>query len=170
MKVIKKIIKMVAVVFIVLLMAVILLMMCTSDDPSPKKMEQTGKETAEKETKKKESKKEEKVNENGFTDHEEATYRMVVESMTDEYLADYKSKTQDWEFAKFDDEGRVLVTTKYILKDSSEKQPALAVVSFEEDTGMMHGYFLSVGDKIYLDDGSCDEFFENLSEINQAME
>ena len=109
----------------------------------------------------------EKVNPNGFTDDEISTYVTITQSISDEYLSNYKSpwSFDDWNIAKFDDEGNIIVTTKYTLKDVTDKQDVMCVFHWDEGKEAYTAHFLSVGTHVFLDDGYCDEFFENINGI-----
>ena len=110
---------------------------------------------------------EEEVDENGWTKDDKINFKTITEIISDEYLSDYKSpwSLDDWVFAKFDDEGRIIVTTDYTVKDTSIKQPVMCVFTYVTEDEAYKGHFLSVGDMVFLDDGTCDEFFQNLQDI-----
>lgn len=110
---------------------------------------------------------------NGWTDNNYAEFVTITQQISDEYVANYKAPWgyDDWTFAKFDDEGKIIATTKYTFDNMSEKQDVMCVFTVGEDADKdgyvdsYKGHYLSIGNKVYLDDGSCDEFFENLESI-----
>lgn len=114
----------------------------------------------------------EETDANGWTEDDKINFKTIVEMTSDEYIGDYKSPwaLDDWVFAKFDDTDKVIVTTKYTLKESSEKQPVICVFSWKPETEEYKSRFLSIGDNIYLDDGSCDEVFEKISGLATSTE
>ena len=109
------------------------------------------------------------VDANGWTKDDKVTFMTITQSLSDEFLSDYKSPwgLEDWTFAKFDDEGKIVVTTKYTLKDSSEKQPVMCIFTYDAEQQGYKGHFLLVGEKVYLDDGSCDEILEKLMQLSE---
>lgn len=119
----------------------------------------------------KEQEEQEEVDANGWTEDDKITFMTIVQAISDEYLADYKSpwSINDWTFSKFDNEGKVVATTKYTLKEYSEKQPVMCVFTWNPEDESYRGHYLAVGNSVYIDDGSCDEFFENLANIAESM-
>lgn len=114
----------------------------------------------------------------GWTTSDYANFASIVKGMSDEYVANYKTPfglENGWQYAKFDDTGKIIVTTKYTFKNMNEKQDVVAVFTPGEDKnddGFSDTYiahFLLIGDAIYVNDGSCDDFFENLQSIQENM-
>ncbi len=114
------------------------------------------------------------VDANGWTTDNYFEFRTITESVSDEYVVNYKSEwgNEDWQFAKFDDNGKVMVTTEYTFDNLNTKQYVVCIFTVNmDDNGSVETYkkhFLSIGDKIFLNDGSCDEFFENIQEIKNS--
>lgn len=106
-----------------------------------------------------------KTDANGWTDNDYAQFMMVTEKISDDYVSNYEAPwgKNDWSFAKFDDNGNIIANTKYAFKNSNEKQDVICVFHLEGDK--IFGHYLSVGDKVYLNDGTCDEALNNLNEI-----
>lgn len=121
---------------------------------------------------------EKKVDANGWTLDDYGTFSSITKQISDEFVANYKAPwglETDWKFAKFDDEGRVVVTTKYSFKNINEKQMVMCVFSPKDGDGdgstdSFDAHYLSIGNTVYLDDGTCDEFFESLQEISNYLE
>lgn len=139
-------------VIIVLTLAIIIPLIAIGTDDA-KKEKNTEKQVTKKET-----------DANGWTEDDKITFKTIVEMTSDEYIDDYKSPwaLDDWTFAKFDSTDKVIATTKYTLKEFSEKQPVMCVFSWKLETEEYKARFLSIGDKIYLDDGSCDDVLDKI--------
>ena len=118
-----------------------------------------------------ETAKEEETDAYGWTVHDKTQFQAIMQVESDKYLDDYKTPwaQDDWDFTKFDDEGNVMVTTDYTLKDSSVKQPAMCVFLWNPDDETYILHYLSVGNMVFVDDGTCDDFFEGMQEINDAL-
>ena len=129
-----------------------------------------GVDGSEKEKKAEQQAEKAEVDANGWTEDNKITFKTIVEMASDEYIDDYKSPwaLDDWTFAKFDDTDKIIAITKYTLKESSEKQPVMCVFSWKSETEEYKSRFLSIGNKIYLDDGSCDEVFEKINELTNT--
>lgn len=114
---------------------------------------------------------------NGWTDNNYAEFVTITQTISDEYVSNYKAPWgyDDWTFAKFDNEGKIIATTKYTFDNMSEKQDVMCVFTIGEDTDKdgysdsYKGHYISIGNKVYLDDGSCDEFFKNLESITDSQ-
>lgn len=114
----------------------------------------------------------------GWTRHDYVEFMSITKAISNEYIANYKAPflPDNWKFAKFDDEGRIMATTKYSFNNINEKQDMVCVFTRGEerdDDGWAETYtphFLSVGDNIYVNDGSCNEFFQNLQNAMQYYE
>lgn len=104
---------------------------------------------------------------NGWTDADYAEFITIVEKMSDEYVANYKAPwgKDGWTFANFDDTGKIVATTKYTFENADEKQDVFCV--FARDGEKMFGHYLSIGGKVYIDDGTCDDFFENIASLSE---
>ena len=154
----------------VTVLVVFLLALAVPTSDTEEKKEEKPKETEKVEKKKKPEK--EKVNPNGFTDDQMGMIVAITQSISDEYLAHYKApwSFDDWTVAKFDDQGNIMVTTKYTLKEVSAKQDVMCVFYWNEEGESYLPHFLSVGPQVFYDDGYCDEFFANMGEILEAME
>lgn len=115
----------------------------------------------------------------GWTKKDYQEFRSITWTMSDKYVANYKKFFSDpdtWKYAKFDDEGKIMVTTSYAFKNSNEKQYVISIFTRGDDkdndgvADSFSPHFLSIGDTIYINDGSCDEFFQNLQESMQYFE
>ena len=113
----------------------------------------------------------EEVDAKGWTENNKRNFRVITMTISDKFLSKYKTpwSNDEWTFAKFDDEGKVIVTTDYTLKDTSIKQPVMCVFTYNAEDESYKAHFLSVGDMVFLDDGSCDEFFEDMIEIMNSI-
>ena len=114
---------------------------------------------------------EEKIEETdvyGWTSNDKIKFRTVTETIADKFLTKYKTPwgNDDWTFVKFDDNGKVLVTTDITIKDTSVKQPILCIFTWNPENESYIGHFFAMGNVVYYDDGSCDEFFNQLIEMN----
>lgn len=96
-----------------------------------------------------------------------ATAMTIVDKVSDNYIDDYKHSysEDDWTVAKFDDQGAIMVSTDYTLKDSSIKQPVTCIFTWNPDDQSYEVHFLIIGDNIFINDGYADEFFEKLQQI-----
>lgn len=129
-------------------------------------------------SKDKESTNEKKVDANGWTLEDYGTFSSITKQISDEFIANYRAPwglETDWQFMKFDDEGRIMVTTKYSFSNINEKQMVMCVFTPKDGDGdgsidSFDAHFLSVGNTVYFDDGTCDEFFTNLQEISNYYE
>ncbi len=110
----------------------------------------------------------------GFTQDDRVYMMTISQKILDQYLTDYDTpwSDDDWTFANLDENNVVFVSVDLELKDTSVKQTANCI--FEYHGGSVENvkfkeHFTSVGDTVFYDDGYCDEFFANLSElINQT--
>lgn len=110
----------------------------------------------------------------GWTIHDYATFASITKQISDEYITNYKAPwglEDEWSFAKFDETGKVFVTTKYSFSNINEKQSVICIFSLGEDSNddgipdRFTPHFFSVGDSIYANDGSCNDFFQNMQSI-----
>ena len=106
----------------------------------------------------------EEVDANGWTEDDKITFVTITQTISDKFLTKYKSPwgLDDWTFAKFDDSGKVLVTTEFELKDTSVKQPVMCIFTYDKEGEKYKGHFLLVGATVFLNDGSCNETLEAL--------
>lgn len=102
----------------------------------------------------------------GWTKEDHQRFRAYTWSTSDRYVSNYKKFSLDnsgWKYAKYDDEGKIIVTTRYVFKNMNEKQDVVFIFTEGEDNdedGEPDGYyphFLSIGNNIYVNDGSCNE-------------
>ena len=94
----------------------------------------------------------------GWTVDDYATFAGITKQISDEYIANYKAPwglEDGWSFAKFDESGKIFVTTKYTFSNINEKQPVICIFSLGEDSNgdgspdSFTPHFFSVGDSIY---------------------
>lgn len=116
---------------------------------------------------KQETEQEEEVDANGWTKDDKVAFMTITQTISDKFIDDYKSPwgLDGWTFAKFDDSGKIVVSTDYTLKDTSVKQPVVCIFTWNEEEESYKAHFLSIGDYTFLNDGSCDDFFNKLSEM-----
>lgn len=115
----------------------------------------------------------------GWTKEDRQRFRAYTWSTSDQYVANYKKFSLDenaWKYMKFDDEGKIMVTTTYAFKNMNERQNVIFIFTEGEDQdedGEPDGFyphFLSIGNNIYVNDGSCNEYFQNLQESMQYFQ
>lgn len=112
----------------------------------------------------------EETDASGFTMDDHVNMMTISQQIMDRYLTGYKTpwSDKDWVFAKFDDEGAVMVTTDLEVKDTSLKQDMICIFTYDPsdpDNVMFTEHFLSVGNQVLSDDGYADEFFANLNSV-----
>lgn len=102
---------------------------------------------------------------NGWTSDDYINFRVITKQTADEYIANYSTPwgDDDWTFVKFDDSGKVLVTTKFTFKNSNVKQTGVCIFTPSGDRFTSH--FFQVGDSVYLNDGSCNDTINKINEI-----
>ncbi len=113
----------------------------------------------------------------GWTKEDHQRFRAYTWSISDEYVSNYKKISLDkWRYERFDDEGKIMVRTTYAFKNMNEKQDVICIFTEGEDNdedGEPDGYyphFLSIGNKIYVNDGSCNDFFQDMQESLQYFQ
>lgn len=111
----------------------------------------------------------------GWTKDDYTEFVVALNLVAGNYLTRFKiPHYTEWQFAKFDDEGRIFALTRNLtFKDSHEKHIAICVFSLDGEIGenglhekVAWNYF-ATDEKTYYDDGTCDEFFENLMSLSQ---
>ena len=110
-----------------------------------------------------ETEKEEKVDQYGWSEDNYATFAADVLILADNYITNYKTQwdlNDGWSFARFDNRERIVAYTLIELKNQSELVPMLCVFSDNPDNGQVAYNFLMIGDKVYLDDGSCPQIYD----------
>ena len=90
--------------------------------------------------------------------------------MLDRFISNYKVSLapQLWTVADFDSDGAVMAFADVTYKSSGYVERAMIVLTPILEDGKMKGstpHFVSVGDVVFGDDGYCDDFFADLSEI-----
>lgn len=114
----------------------------------------------------------------GWSKNDYIEFRSMTITILDKFVAHYSLpfNFNEWRFAKFDDEGRIIATTSCTFKNMIEKQHLIFVFTRGEDkdgdgeADDFYPHFLSIGDTIYVNDGSCNEFFQNLQDAMQNFE
>lgn len=100
-----------------------------------------------------------------FSEDYRAEYDVVARNIITHYcnceLPDYTDKSE-WTYTDFDDQddGKVLVSTTASVEGVADTQTVYLV--FSMDGEKYSGYYLCVGDKLYIDDGSCSETMKKL--------
>lgn len=94
----------------------------------------------------------------------------IAKNECDKYLSGVTYPKADYIAVKFDKNGAIMVTSEQLeFKTRDEKQPLLFVFTPDkEDFDLLSNitvHFLSAGNKVYVDDGYCDDFFSTLSQI-----
>lgn len=111
----------------------------------------------------------------GWTTNDYVEFSVALKLIADNYLTGYKLPLYNkWQFAKFDDEGRIFAMTEELtFKDSHEKHLVICVFSLSGDIGenglheKVNWNFFGTDEKTYYDDGSCDEVFQKLASLVQ---
>ena len=109
----------------------------------------------------------------GWTEKDYLLFETAAKLTSDEYIDDYKApwSLDDWKFVKFDDTGKIIVSTEYKLDGNDDPETMLFIFTLGEDSDAngepdtFTPHFLSVGSKIYLNDGACSEVFEKWNEL-----
>lgn len=100
-----------------------------------------------------------------FNDDYRSEYDMAARKVINHYvnctLPDYLN-TSEWHYADFDDQddGKVMVGTTAAVEGMADKQDVTLVFSY--DGKNIKGYYLCVGNKLYIDDGSCSDTMAKL--------
>lgn len=94
-------------------------------------------------------------------------FQAIVYAMVKDYASISFSDLDEknWEVKTFDDTssdepGVYFVTTKVSLDGVALKQPVIAVFTFYPDSETYTRHFLSIGDKVFENDGYIDEIYE----------
>lgn len=109
----------------------------------------------------------------GWTTSDYEEFNVALKMISDNYLNDYKIPLYNkWQFAKLDDEGRIFaMTDELTFKNDHEKHLLICVFSLSGNIGSngLHEeaicHYFSTDEKIYYDDGTCDEVFEKLEKL-----
>ena len=94
-----------------------------------------------------------------YSDDNKSTYNVIVEKMANHYcdkeITYPNFLSSDWIYADYDDQddGKVMVSAPIYI--NGQKYNLISVISF--DGTNMKGYYLTIGDHLYVDDGSCSE-------------
>lgn len=100
-----------------------------------------------------------------FSDDYRAEYDMAARKIINHYvnctLPDYLNESE-WSYADFDDQddGKVMVGTTAAVEGIADKQNVTLVLSYDGQN--VKGYYLCVGSKLYIDDGSCSDTMAKL--------
>lgn len=111
----------------------------------------------------------------GWTEDDYTEFYVALSIIADDYLTNYKlPHYSKWQFVKFDDKGRIIaMTDELIFKDDHNKHPVMCVFSLEgevKENGLhetVRRHFFCTDEKVYYDDGSCDEVFEKIKALSQ---
>lgn len=137
--------------------------------------EETIDSTTEDNTEEQEETSGQKTDAYGWTSDDYTEFIVALNVVAGNYLTQFKiPHYREWQFAKFDDEGRIFAMTRNLtFKNSHEKHAAICVFSLDGEIGenglhekVAWNYF-ATDEKIYYDDGTCDEFFENIMSLSQ---
>lgn len=109
----------------------------------------------------------------GWTSYDYTVFRSIVKMTADSYITDYKTPwgDDDWRFALFDSEGKIIVMTDFTLGGNPQAQTGICIFSLGPDADSngtpdsFTPHFFSVGDTIYANDGSCDATFEKIAQL-----
>lgn len=127
----------------------------------------------EKEVEEAESMKE--TNAYGWSTSDYEEFSVALKMIADNYLTGYKLPLYNkWQFAKFDDKGRIFaMTNELTFKGDHEKHLVICVFMLVGEVGenglhetVAWSYF-ATDEKVYFDDGSCDEIFDKLKALVQ---
>lgn len=110
----------------------------------------------------------------GWTTDDYEEFYVALKMIADNYLVRYKLPLYDkWRFAKFDANRIIAMTEELTFKDSHEKHTAICVFMLVGEVGenglhetVAWSYF-ATDEKVYYDDGSCDEVFEKITSLSQ---
>ena len=94
-------------------------------------------------------------------------YRTALTTVSNNYVnVSYPWGNDDYTFADLnpEDDGLVIGMTKATAKGVVEKLPV--VICFWTDGTNIRTHYFSVGDKVYVDDGTLDDLFETLKAIS----
>lgn len=149
----------------------------TSKEPEAKADEDVTEDIKESEDSKKEYE-QQATNGYGWTTSDYNEFWLAINTIAENYLTNYKLPYYNkWQFAKFDDEGRIMaVTQELTFKDSHDKHTVICVFSLSGDIGedgfheQVNWNFFGTDEKTYYDDGSCDEVFENIMSLGQYFQ
>lgn len=110
----------------------------------------------------------------GWTSDDYTEFEVALNMVADNYLTQFKlPHYTKWQFAKFDDKGRIFAMTDNLtFKDSHEKHIVICVFSLAGEVGesglhekVLWNYF-ATDEKTYYDDGSCDSVFEIITSLS----
>lgn len=104
----------------------------------------------------------------GWTTNDYEEFSIALKLIANNYLTDYKLPLYNkWQFAKFDDEGRIFaMTNELTFKGDHEKHLIICIFSLSGDikeNGLhekINWNYFGTDEKTYYDDGSCDDVFE----------
>lgn len=91
----------------------------------------------------------------------------------DRFTSGYKMSLapQKWTIADFDDDSAIMATTDITLSGGEAGKAIFVLTPIFEDGEMIGAtpHYVSAVDTVYIDDGYCDEFFQNIGEIAAAF-
>jgi len=109
----------------------------------------------------------------GWTSDDYTEFEAALKMVANNYLTHFKlPHYSKWQFAKFDDEGRIFAMTDNLtFSDSHENHIVICVFSLDGEVGenglhekVLWSYF-ATDEKTYYDDGSCDSVFEIIASL-----
>ena len=131
--------------------------------------------TLESEIEGQEETKEQETDSYGWTKDDYREFEAALNAIANNYLTRFKlPHYTKWQFAKFDNNGRIMAMTEELtFKDSHDKHTVICVFSLSGEIGesglhetVSWSYF-ATDEKTYYNDGSCDEVFEQLTSLVQ---
>lgn len=98
----------------------------------------------------------EEPDENGWVEDDYINFMATVQSIADEYIADYKTPwgVDDWKFTHFT-EDVVFGMTQCEVKDTSVKQQMVCTFTWKPETKQYIAHYFAVGNTVFLDDGTA---------------
>lgn len=146
-------------IIIIILIIASFLFSTLKDDSEKSEKESTKQEETQEET--------QETNAYGWTTDDYLDFSVALKTIAGNYLSNYKLPSYDkWQFAKFDDYRIIAMTDELTFKDSHDKHTAICVFVVTEGGTVAWSYF-ATDEKVYFDDGSCDEVFENIKSLSQ---
>lgn len=118
---------------------------------------------------------ESETDEYGWSINDYIEFDVALKTISKEYLTNYNLPGwNEWQFGRFNDEGKIIAMTRNLtFKDEHEKHVCICVfkLSGEVDKNGFHDIiewsYFGTDEKIYYDDGTCKEVFENLKTFVQ---
>lgn len=98
---------------------------------------------------------------------------VLAQKPLDNYIANYDVpyRRKDWTISKFDSTDTLIGITKVTWENRKWDYVYVGTLNFDESgkvVSITHHY-AQIGNEVLLNDGYCDEFFENLAEIEEMF-